>query len=108
MSRGSLPSWRAVLTGKPYPVRALYCQGSNPALSYANSPLVVEALRSMDFIAVADFFMTPTAGLADIVLPVATWLERTSIQTFFQVPMTISICSRRPWRSRIAGPTTGS
>jgi anaerobic selenocysteine-containing dehydrogenase len=77
--------WKTMLTGKPYPVKAMYCQGSNPAVSYANSKEVMEALRSLDFIAVADFFMTPTVELADIVLPVATWMERSSVQTFFQV-----------------------
>ncbi|MBI5602695.1 MAG: molybdopterin-dependent oxidoreductase [Deltaproteobacteria bacterium] len=77
--------WRAMLTEKPYPVKALYCQGSNPALSYANSRVVLEALKGLDFIAVADFFMTPTAELADIVLPAATWMERSSVQTYYQV-----------------------
>ncbi len=77
--------WRAMLTGKPYPVKALYCQGSNPLLSYANSQVVLNALQQLDFIAVADFFMTPTAELADIVLPVATWMERSSVQTYYQV-----------------------
>ena len=77
--------WRAILTGKPYPVRAMYNQGSNPALSYANTKLVIKALKSLDFLAVADFFMTPTAELADIVLPVATWLERSCIAQNFQV-----------------------
>jgi anaerobic selenocysteine-containing dehydrogenase len=77
--------WRAILTGEPYPIRAMYCQGSNPALSYANSNLVGKALRSLEFLAVADFFMTPTAELADIVLPVATWMERSSVQAFYQV-----------------------
>jgi anaerobic selenocysteine-containing dehydrogenase len=77
--------WKAMLTAKPYPVRAMYCQGSNPAVSYANNKMVMKALRSLDFISVADFFMTPTAELADVVLPVATWMERSSVQTFFQV-----------------------
>jgi anaerobic selenocysteine-containing dehydrogenase len=77
--------WNAILTGKPYPIKALYCQGSNPALSYGNSNKVMKALKKLDFIAVADFFMTPTAEIADIVLPVATWMERSSVQTFFQV-----------------------
>jgi anaerobic selenocysteine-containing dehydrogenase len=77
--------WRAMLTGKPYPVKALYCQGSNPVLSYANSNVVIDALKTLNFIAVADFFMTPTALLADIVLPAATWMERSSVQTYYQV-----------------------
>ncbi len=66
-------------------MKAMYCQGSNPAVSYANNRVVMESLRGLEFIAVADFFLTPTAELADIVLPVATWMERSSVQTFFQV-----------------------
>ncbi|UCG08897.1 MAG: molybdopterin-dependent oxidoreductase, partial [Desulfobacterales bacterium] len=34
-----------------------------------------QALLKLDFLAVGDMFMTPTAALADIVLPVATYLE---------------------------------
>jgi len=71
--------WQAILTGKPYPVRAIYCQGSNIIAGYANTRMVIDALRSLDFFAVADFFMTETANVADIVLPVATWMERSSV-----------------------------
>lgn len=71
--------WQAILTGKPYPVRAIYCQGSNMIAGYANTSMVMDALKSLDFFVVADFFMTETAELADIVLPVATWMERDSV-----------------------------
>ena len=33
-----------------------------------------QALQELDFLVVGDMFMTPTAALADIVLPVATYL----------------------------------
>lgn len=66
---------QAVLEEHPYPVRGAYIQCANPLLSYADSRKTFEALMKLDFIAVSDIFMTPTACLADIVLPAATHLE---------------------------------
>ncbi len=68
--------WRAILTGEPYPVKAIYCHGSNMLLSYVNTKEVTEALSRLDFLVVADLFMTETAKIADIVLPAASWMER--------------------------------
>ncbi len=68
--------YRAILTGKPYPVRALFTVASNPLLTQANARLVCEALKKLDLYVVHDFFMTPSAQLADYVLPSASWLER--------------------------------
>jgi anaerobic selenocysteine-containing dehydrogenase len=70
---------KAVLESEPYPVRAFYSMCSNPMLSYADSRLTHRALKSLDFIAVADIFMTPTAAMADIVLPAATHFEMDDI-----------------------------
>jgi len=77
--------WKAILTDKPYPIRALYCAGSNLLSSYANTKMVKKALLSLDFFAIADVFMTETCKLADIVLPAATWMERDFIHTWYQV-----------------------
>lgn len=66
---------KAVLDQQPYPVRALYLQGTNPLLTYADSRQTRAALMQLDFLAVADIFMTPTAALADVVLPAATQFE---------------------------------
>lgn len=66
---------RAVLEGDPYPVKGFYAMCCNPMLSYADSPMTYEALMRLEFLAVADVFMTPTAALADIVLPAATHFE---------------------------------
>lgn len=65
----------AVLEGIPYPIKGFYAMCCNPILTYADSRQTHEALMKMDFIAVADIFMTPTAALADIVLPAATQFE---------------------------------
>jgi anaerobic selenocysteine-containing dehydrogenase len=70
---------KAILEGIPYPVKGAYVQCSNPMLAYADSRMTEKALKSLDFLAVADVFMTPTAMLADIVLPVATHFEANDI-----------------------------
>jgi anaerobic selenocysteine-containing dehydrogenase len=67
--------WDAILTGKPYPVRALQLHGTNPVITRSNANQIYQALKQVEFMVVADFFLTPTAELADIVLPAATWLE---------------------------------
>jgi anaerobic selenocysteine-containing dehydrogenase len=66
---------RAMREGKPYPVKAFLIFGNNTLVTYANSLQAREALMSLDFIVCADLFMTPTAELADIVLPAAAWPE---------------------------------
>ncbi len=66
---------RAVLDGDPYPVKAAYMQCTNPLLTYADSKTTLEALNRLDFLVVADIFLTPTALFADIVLPSATQFE---------------------------------
>src|ERR1043166_5881411 len=69
----------AMLTGRPYPVRALYASGVNIVVTYPNTRRTIEALRSLDFVAVAAHAMTPTAEFADIVLPKTTTLEEEEV-----------------------------
>ena len=66
---------QAMRYGKPYPVKAFLVFGNNTLTTYANSSAVYEALMKLDFMVCADLFMTPTAELADIVLPAAAWPE---------------------------------
>jgi anaerobic selenocysteine-containing dehydrogenase len=70
---------QAMVEGRPYPVRAAYVQGANPLLTYGNAQETFKAFMGLDFSVVADLFMTPTAALADIVLPSASYLEFDSI-----------------------------
>ncbi|MBW2657413.1 MAG: molybdopterin-dependent oxidoreductase, partial [Deltaproteobacteria bacterium] len=69
----------AIIDENPYPVRGLYVHASNPLMTYTNADRTYQALKKLDFLAVSDFFMTPTAALADIVLPAATFLEYDSV-----------------------------
>ena len=78
--------WRSVVTGDPYRVRALWLIGSNPLLSQTQ-PLITEcALRQhLEFTVVSDFFITPTAALADLILPAATWLETDDVANIHKI-----------------------
>jgi anaerobic selenocysteine-containing dehydrogenase len=50
-------------------VRALLCTGGNPAAALPNHLKAVEALRSLELLVTVDVQMTPTAKLADYVIP---------------------------------------
>ena len=69
----------AILTHQPYPLRALYVSGVNILVTYPDTRRTTEALRSLDFLAVAAHEMTPTAQMADLVLPKTTALEEEEV-----------------------------
>lgn len=72
----------AIIEQRPYPLKAGLVFGTNPLLTYANSRLAEKGLCALDFLVVSDIFMSPTAALADIVLPVAVNLEFDDIGHF--------------------------
>jgi len=76
--------WDAILEEEPYPVKMAFFISSNPVMTRANAAEVYRALEKVEFMAVADFFITPTAELADIVLPAATWLEMDHVADFWK------------------------
>jgi thiosulfate reductase/polysulfide reductase chain A len=67
--------FKAMRTGDPYRIRALLVFGSNPLVTVANSRDVCESLKKLDLLVVSELFMTPTAAMADYVLPAAFWPE---------------------------------
>jgi anaerobic selenocysteine-containing dehydrogenase len=66
---------KSILSETAERIRLMYIQGGNPLLSYAHARETYEALQKLDFLAVSEIFMTPTAQLADVVLPAATNFE---------------------------------
>ncbi|UCG05628.1 MAG: molybdopterin-dependent oxidoreductase [Desulfobacterales bacterium] len=76
--------WDAILKEHPYPVKMLFFISSNPVMTRANANEVYRALEKVEFMVVSDFFLTPTAELADIVLPAATWLEMDYIGDYWK------------------------
>lgn len=67
--------YKAILTGKPYPIKALLGFGGNIIMSNAPSKVAKEAISKLDFHVQAELFLSPTAELADIVLPAASFWE---------------------------------
>jgi NADH-quinone oxidoreductase chain G len=55
---------------------ALYIVGEDIVSSYPDRDKALKALAGADFVVVHDLFMTPTAALADVVLPAASFAEK--------------------------------
>jgi len=65
-------------------LKAMYIVGENPVLSFPKPSMVRAALASLDFLVVQDMFLTETAKLANVVLPVASFAERDGTFTNFE------------------------
>jgi anaerobic selenocysteine-containing dehydrogenase len=70
------PAIDGILCEEPYPIKALLVVGANPVLAWPNTSKVKRVLEELEFVVVADLFMTDTAKMADIILPGTTFLER--------------------------------
>ena len=71
--------FRAMADGDPYPVKAFFVLGNNALLSYPNQHQIHRAMLNQDLIVAHEIFMTPTAMLADYVLPGDVFSERNHI-----------------------------
>lgn len=77
--------YTAALESRPYRVRGLVGFGANMLMAHADSRRGRDALATLDFYVHADLFMTPTAQMADIVLPAASPFETEGLMTGFQI-----------------------
>ncbi|MBW1998563.1 MAG: molybdopterin-dependent oxidoreductase [Deltaproteobacteria bacterium] len=59
-------------------IKALWTS-SNPVVHSEDSTRVIRAMKKLELLVVVDFFRTPTADIADYILPPACWLERDDI-----------------------------
>ncbi len=65
-------------------LKGMFIVGENPASSFPRPSLVRKALASLEFLVVADMFLTETARLADVVLPSASFAEKEGTVTNFE------------------------
>jgi anaerobic selenocysteine-containing dehydrogenase len=75
-------TYNAALDGR---IKAAVGFGGNPVMAHGDSGRGRDALRSLEFFAVCDLFMTPTAELADIVLPVTFPWESEALKIGFEL-----------------------
>lgn len=73
----------AILEDDPYPIRGLVVAASNPLLTWPNGRKLARAMEKLDFLAVMDLFLTPTAEKANLFLPAATFLERVELCDYY-------------------------
>ncbi|HZO95009.1 MAG TPA: molybdopterin-dependent oxidoreductase [Candidatus Baltobacteraceae bacterium] len=62
-------------------LETLVILGANPMLRFPNRALVEEALRATPFVVVTELFMTETAALANLILPVCAAFEKSGTTT---------------------------
>ena len=67
--------------GVPGKVRCLLVHGSNVVVSAPDAGAVRAGLEALELLVVCDFFLSETALLADIVLPVTQWAEEEGTMT---------------------------
>ncbi|MBE0500428.1 MAG: NADH-quinone oxidoreductase subunit NuoG [Desulfuromonadales bacterium] len=77
---------------------ALYVVGEDPMTSFPDRSKVEKALMTADFVVVQDLFLSPTAELADVVLPAASFAEKNG---------TFTNAERRIQRVRPGVPSPG-
>ncbi|MGW9553534.1 molybdopterin oxidoreductase family protein [Nocardiopsis sp. NPDC055551] len=67
--------------GTPGGPRAMLLFGANPAVSAPHTTHVHQRLRSLDLLVTADFVLSETAAMSDVVLPVTQWAEESGTMT---------------------------
>ncbi len=71
--------FRAMATEDPYPVKAFFVLGNNALMSYPNQHQILKAMMNQELIVAHEIFMTPTAMLADYVMPGDVFSERNHV-----------------------------
>ncbi len=65
----------SILTGKPYPIRAIIAPGTQPTVITRGTKRVIEALEKLEFFVVMDVTENASMPWADVVIPIATMYE---------------------------------
>jgi anaerobic selenocysteine-containing dehydrogenase len=77
--------YTAALKGEPYRARGLVGFGANTVMAHGDSARGRDAITALDFYVHTDLFMSPTAELADIVLPATSPFETEALRIGFEV-----------------------
>lgn len=76
--------YKAIISGNPYPIKAVVAFGGNILMANPDTATGREALSKLDFFVQAELFMSPPALLADIVLPACSFWETEHVRAGFR------------------------
>ena len=76
-------TFKAMAGEGEYPVKAFFFMANNPLMSYANMQLVYKAMMNQELLVAFDQFRSPSAQIADYILPSDSWLERPTLNDGF-------------------------
>ncbi len=80
------PKLFAAMRGEgPCPVKAIFSIGNNTVMSYAGQQGIIDGFMNQELVVVYENWMTPTAQLADFVLPGDMWAERSTLGPAYDV-----------------------
>jgi thiosulfate reductase / polysulfide reductase chain A len=82
----------AVIDGKPYPVKGLFVQSTNPVMSDPNRDRVQEMFRHLELGVAIELFMSETALECDIVLPETSFYEHAEIRNGMWLGPEVVLC----------------
>jgi anaerobic selenocysteine-containing dehydrogenase len=74
-----------ILSEDPNPVKVAIFSGSNALATWPNAHKMRQALKKLELLVVADLFMTEMAEMAHIVLPAASFYERTDFVDMYRL-----------------------
>lgn len=91
----SAPVTSAILTGQPYPIKALIFNGCNAALTWPETEKVRQAFEQLELLVVMDMFMSETAQMADVFLPAASFLESTVLKDYAPTSLALTVLTQQ-------------
>ena len=68
---------QAIITGKPYPIKAYFCMRHDPLNSLPDPVAFKKGIDKLDLFVVCDINWSEMAWQADVILPECTYMERT-------------------------------
>jgi thiosulfate reductase/polysulfide reductase chain A len=71
--------YKAIKTGEPYPIKALFAYRYDPMVSLPDPDEQKKVLDNLDLLVSIDVNYSETAWFSDVILPEATYLERSNI-----------------------------
>ena len=71
--------YKAIKTGEPYPVKAFIAYRFDPIAAFPDPDEQQRVLDNLDLLVAIDVNYSDTAWYADVILPEATYLERSNI-----------------------------